>query len=1080
LCFLFCLSWLPVTPSQASSAAQIGFPKACVAELETATWCGYCPYAENALSRIENDYGESELVIVSHHYNDSLMSNESLVRMGKYGVIATPTVIFSGNTYHQGGTPDVADRYEEKIEYIRGKKSPFLIHLTGEIQEDHLSLKATVLGWMGVPDEIDYTFMVCENKVRVNGRKYGWVCRDIKPGATGTSFTMDDFSVKTFELNWNIPKSVDWENVYGVFVVESMKNHQIYQGASWSNGCLEAEEYNTPLGKVFDEPPSELKISFSNGVHLENTGSCDIIDQTGNVYPSDVELDGNTLVIKPKKTLSYENKYCVYVHPGSSGIGNSSAYLHSPAFLMFEVGKDPNTPPDEPPDQPKKPAKLKLSTLGIDLGKFTENTPKEFEFTIENEGDLPLEGTISADCDWVSFTPMSFTETPVTVKCQAFKEMLKPGVANSCTITVETNAGTAKIGVKVDVPLSPPKLLFSKYKLIFEGDTMGEPQTINIKNMGQTEFYGEILPQAEWIYCNSDSFVNEVALEVQAITKNLPDGEHRSAITIKSIDATYEIPVIVRKGNVPPSNTGLRVSLELESTKATVGQLDIELTSPPQITDDGVVVTDLISTCKILSIDSNRIEGEADITTIVRGNRRLHIAKDSKTATIEIVSTCTRINYELKCAPTVKGGLLFVPLESIADAFDIELVIELHDSEGKPVTPGKEEIEIHFDFNKNTVTIDGVEKPIDFICYVTDNGTLMLDIEFIRQLAPESIEIKVDGDQLIIEYDTMILTITVGTRMAYYQYKGFENIKTPIPMPYISEIVQCHIVVPIDVVEWFFDVRLQTEISGIQPSKPYSTLLQLRSFNKTATICDDQYQLKNESIQIDDTTYLSLNDFTEILGGKSQSDSAKDEIIIENDIYSLKLRLNDKSYEVTNKTEGRSWAKSVDKAPYVTYGGVDYLSLDVLSDYFGFAYELLDEPKNVAVDLHIYLAIDSTTATINGIETILEKAPTVVAGRSLVPLRFVTETFGFKVVWDAVTRTITLVKDSLEISIKPGDTKVEVTRDRISETKTVDPPPTIIDGHTMVPIRFFSDVTGAAIEWIPDGKRIYIRYTPSP
>jgi len=62
----------------------------------------------------------------------------------------------------------------------------------------------------------------------------------------------------------------------------------------------------------------------------------------------------------------------------------------------------------------------------------------------------------------------------------------------------------------------------------------------------------------------------------------------------------------------------------------------------------------------------------------------------------------------------------------------------------------------------------------------------------------------------------------------------------------------------------------------------------------------------------------------------------------------------------------------------------------------------------------IKLVVDSTTAEVNGEEVTLDVPPTVMNGRTLVPLRFIAESFGAEVGWDGETRTITLVAPDLE------------------------------------------------------------------
>lgn len=60
-------------------------------------------------------------------------------------------------------------------------------------------------------------------------------------------------------------------------------------------------------------------------------------------------------------------------------------------------------------------------------------------------------------------------------------------------------------------------------------------------------------------------------------------------------------------------------------------------------------------------------------------------------------------------------------------------------------------------------------------------------------------------------------------------------------------------------------------------------------------------------------------------------------------------------------------------------------------------------------NLNIVLRIGSTTATVNGVEKTLTVAPKILpSGRTVVPVRFISETIGAKVNWNSTTRMVTI------------------------------------------------------------------------
>jgi len=84
-----------------------------------------------------------------------------------------------------------------------------------------------------------------------------------------------------------------------------------------------------------------------------------------------------------------------------------------------------------------------------------------------------------------------------------------------------------------------------------------------------------------------------------------------------------------------------------------------------------------------------------------------------------------------------------------------------------------------------------------------------------------------------------------------------------------------------------------------------------------------------------------------------------------------------------------------------------------------------------------------------------------VNGRVLVPLRGVFEQMGATVRWDSYSQTVTARKDGSNIRLKIGDHTAIVNGSPV----TIDVPPMIMDGSTMVPIRFVSEALGAQVGW---------------
>lgn len=100
----------------------------------------------------------------------------------------------------------------------------------------------------------------------------------------------------------------------------------------------------------------------------------------------------------------------------------------------------------------------------------------------------------------------------------------------------------------------------------------------------------------------------------------------------------------------------------------------------------------------------------------------------------------------------------------------------------------------------------------------------------------------------------------------------------------------------------------------------------------------------------------------------------------------------------------------------------------------------------------------------------LKQNPVIQNGATLVPLRGVFETLGFDVKWDASTNTISMNKDDLNMSLQIGNTNAIVN----GENKKLAIAPKIVNGNTMVPLRFISEAAGYDVNWNSDAKYITV------
>jgi len=103
----------------------------------------------------------------------------------------------------------------------------------------------------------------------------------------------------------------------------------------------------------------------------------------------------------------------------------------------------------------------------------------------------------------------------------------------------------------------------------------------------------------------------------------------------------------------------------------------------------------------------------------------------------------------------------------------------------------------------------------------------------------------------------------------------------------------------------------------------------------------------------------------------------------------------------------------------------------------------------------INVTVDGQPVAFSGV------GPRSVNGRVLVPLRGVFEQMGAYVQWNPANRDVTATRGDSDVRLHIGDRTANVDGREV----TLDVPAMIINGATMVPIRFLSESLGAEVRW---------------
>lgn len=109
------------------------------------------------------------------------------------------------------------------------------------------------------------------------------------------------------------------------------------------------------------------------------------------------------------------------------------------------------------------------------------------------------------------------------------------------------------------------------------------------------------------------------------------------------------------------------------------------------------------------------------------------------------------------------------------------------------------------------------------------------------------------------------------------------------------------------------------------------------------------------------------------------------------------------------------------ETPFIAGEGTTLVPLRVITEAFGAQVEWVAETRSIILtyrEVKVVLQIDNDKAQVNDHTETLAVAPMLVNNTTMVPLRFISETFGAQVGWNEEDKSISVVKETIEV----GDT----------------------------------------------------------
>ena len=167
----------------------------------------------------------------------------------------------------------------------------------------------------------------------------------------------------------------------------------------------------------------------------------------------------------------------------------------------------------------------------------------------------------------------------------------------------------------------------------------------------------------------------------------------------------------------------------------------------------------------------------------------------------------------------------------------------------------------------------------------------------------------------------------------------------------------------------------------------------------------------------------------------------------------------------THEIHPESTSDSVIEAIYDCIGVKDKILFQ--TQYRLFEYDLEDLRtawRNACDKSQIYVKFD-------GVYLGFETPPIIENGSTLVPMRFLFEQMGADVEWNGETQTATATLDNTEITFSINNINAEVN----NILTTMDVPARLVNGKTIVPLRFLSENMGYTVEWDADSRTAIIQ-----
>lgn len=121
------------------------------------------------------------------------------------------------------------------------------------------------------------------------------------------------------------------------------------------------------------------------------------------------------------------------------------------------------------------------------------------------------------------------------------------------------------------------------------------------------------------------------------------------------------------------------------------------------------------------------------------------------------------------------------------------------------------------------------------------------------------------------------------------------------------------------------------------------------------------------------------------------------------------------------------------------------------------------------------IAAGEITVELDGMPLKFEVAPQIYNSRTMVPFRAIAENLGVVIQWEDKTKTIHAQLDQQRVVLHIGESKATIN----DAVVYLDSPPMIVNGRTLIPLRFFAEAFACQVNWDPAGQKVLLVSPPS-